>query len=62
MRALKPSASLNTIAASSAIPILFKPVQIRARDFVDGGVGKVAHFEINCAAPNPYKDRICRVG
>lgn len=34
------------IAASSAIPILFKPVQIRARDFVDGGVGKVAHLDV----------------
>ena len=34
------------VAASSAIPILFKPVQIRGRDFVDGGVGKVAHMDI----------------
>jgi len=36
----------TAVIASSAMPIFFQPVQIRGRDYVDGGVGRVAHMDI----------------
>lgn len=34
------------IAASSALPLYFQPVSVRGLDFVDGGVGPVAHLDL----------------
>jgi len=34
------------IAASSALPLYFQPVAVRGLDFVDGGVGPVAHLDL----------------
>jgi predicted acylesterase/phospholipase RssA len=34
------------ITASSALPLYFQPVSIRGMDFVDGGVGSVAHLDL----------------
>ncbi|MBN8555790.1 MAG: patatin-like phospholipase family protein [Deltaproteobacteria bacterium] len=39
----------KAITASSAIPIFFEPVSIEDRDFVDGGIGDMAHLDI-CAS------------
>jgi len=36
----------RAIVASSAIPILFAPVRIADRDFVDGGLGEIAHVDL----------------
>jgi predicted acylesterase/phospholipase RssA len=36
----------RAVAASSAIPLLFRPVQIEGRDYIDGSTGKVAHLDI----------------
>ena len=36
----------RAVAASSAIPILFAPVRIGERDYVDGGIGEVAHADL----------------
>ncbi|MGH9748994.1 MAG: patatin-like phospholipase family protein [Candidatus Polarisedimenticolia bacterium] len=36
----------DAIAASSALPLYFQPVTIRDMDFVDGGVGRVAHLDL----------------
>ena len=36
----------DAIAASSALPLYFQPVTIRGLDFVDGGVGRVAHVDL----------------
>jgi NTE family protein len=36
----------RAIAASGAIPILFAPVRIGDRDYVDGGLGDVGHVDI----------------
>jgi len=36
----------RAVAASSAIPILYAPVEIAGRDYVDGGIGDVAHIDI----------------
>ena len=36
----------RAVAASSAIPILYAPVEIGGRDYVDGGIGDVAHADI----------------
>jgi predicted acylesterase/phospholipase RssA len=36
----------RAIAASSAIPILYAPVNYDGRDYVDGGIGDVAHVDI----------------
>ncbi len=36
----------RAICASSALPIVFEPVRINGRDYVDGGIGKVAHVDI----------------
>jgi predicted acylesterase/phospholipase RssA len=34
------------VTASSAVPIVFQPVTIRGRDYIDGGVGRVAYMDI----------------
>jgi len=34
------------VAASSAIPLFFRPVRIEGRDYIDGSTGKVAHLDI----------------
>ncbi len=34
------------VAASSAIPIFFRPVRVLGRDYIDGSTGKVAHLDI----------------
>lgn len=36
----------KAIAASSAIPIFFKPIPIESRYYVDGGLGAMAHLDI----------------
>jgi predicted acylesterase/phospholipase RssA len=36
----------DAIAASSALPLYFQPVTLRGMDFVDGGVGGVAHVDL----------------
>jgi predicted acylesterase/phospholipase RssA len=36
----------QAVAASSAIPLLFRPVQVEGRDYIDGSTGKVAHLDI----------------
>lgn len=36
----------RAVAASSAIPVLFAPVRIGQRDYVDGGLGEVAHADL----------------
>jgi NTE family protein len=39
----------QAICASSAIPLLFAPVRVGARDFIDGGMGEVAHADLAVA-------------
>ncbi len=34
------------VTASSAMPIMFQPVSIRGKDYIDGGVGRVAYMDI----------------
>jgi predicted acylesterase/phospholipase RssA len=36
----------RAVTASTAIPILFAPVRIGERDYVDGGLGEVAHIDV----------------
>lgn len=36
----------RAIAASCAVPLLFAPVRIGDRDFVDGGIGHVGHVDV----------------
>ncbi len=36
----------DAIAASSALPLYFRPLTIKGLDFVDGGVGSVAHVDV----------------
>ena len=36
----------QVVAASSAIPLFFRPVRIEGRDYIDGSTGKVAHIDI----------------
>ena len=36
----------TAVITSSAIPIVFQPVTIRGRDYIDGGVGRVAYMDI----------------
>lgn len=36
----------HAVAASSAIPLFFRPVRIQGRDFIDGSTGRVAHIDI----------------
>jgi NTE family protein len=40
----------KAIAASSSIPIFFKPVQIEDRYYIDGGLGSMAHLDISAEA------------
>jgi predicted acylesterase/phospholipase RssA len=34
------------VAASSAIPLFFRPVRLEGRDYIDGSVGRVAHLDV----------------
>jgi len=36
----------DAVAASSAIPLLFRPFQLDGRDYIDGSTGKVAHLDV----------------
>ncbi len=36
----------EAVAASSAIPLLFRPFKIDGRDYIDGSTGKVAHLDV----------------
>ncbi|MBI3622250.1 MAG: patatin-like phospholipase family protein [Nitrospirae bacterium] len=36
----------QAVIASSAMPIVFQPVTIKGRDYMDGGVGKVAYMDV----------------
>jgi NTE family protein len=36
----------RAVAASSAIPILYAPVRVEERDYVDGGLGDLAHLDV----------------
>jgi predicted acylesterase/phospholipase RssA len=36
----------KAVTASSAVPIVFQPVHIKGRDYIDGGVGRVAYMDI----------------
>jgi predicted acylesterase/phospholipase RssA len=36
----------QAIAASSAIPLFFRPVRVQGRDYIDGSTGKVGHIDI----------------
>ena len=36
----------KAVTASSALPIVFEPVHIKGKDYIDGGVGRVAHIDI----------------
>lgn len=36
----------TAVTASSAVPIIFQPIRIRGRDYIDGGVGRVAYMDI----------------
>src|SRR5687768_16544888 len=40
----------KAIAASSAIPIFFQPVNIEDRYYIDGGTGELAHLDLAAAA------------
>lgn len=44
--ALRGADIASAVAASSAIPIFFEPVAIDGRDYIDGGVGRVAHLDV----------------
>ncbi len=36
----------RAVAASSAIPLLYAPVEIGGRDYIDGGIGDAAHIDL----------------
>jgi NTE family protein len=36
----------RAVAASSAVPVLFQPVQIEGADYIDGGTGRVANMDV----------------
>jgi NTE family protein len=36
----------HAVAASSAIPLFFRPFQVEGRDYIDGSTGKVAHLDV----------------
>ncbi len=36
----------RAVGSSSAIPMFFEPVRIGDRDYIDGGVGRVAHVDV----------------
>ena len=49
-----PDASVaDAVAASSAIPLLFRPYEIDGRWFVDGGVASGTHADLVLGAPAP---------
>jgi predicted acylesterase/phospholipase RssA len=39
----------RAVAASSAVPIMYAPVRIDERDYIDGGLGDVAHVDVAVA-------------
>lgn len=39
----------QAVAAASAIPILFAPVRVRDRDYIDAGLGDIAHVDVAVA-------------
>lgn len=43
---LRPAPISQAVVASSAIPVLFAPVRIGDRDYIDGGLGDLAHVDI----------------
>jgi len=36
----------QAVAASSAIPLFFRPFRVEGRDYIDGSTGKVAHLDL----------------
>jgi NTE family protein len=36
----------RAVAAASAIPVMFAPVRVGDRDYIDGGLGDVAHVDV----------------
>lgn len=36
----------TAVTASSAMPIVFQPVTVKGRDYIDGGVGRVAYMDV----------------
>jgi NTE family protein len=36
----------EAVAASSAIPLFFRPMRVDGRDYIDGSTGKVAHIDV----------------
>ena len=44
--ALRAAPIPRAIAASSALPILYAPVNYDGRDYIDGGIGDVAHIDL----------------
>jgi NTE family protein len=36
----------HAVAASSAIPLFFRPFDVEGRDYIDGSTGKVAHLDV----------------
>ncbi len=40
----------HAVAASSAIPLFFRPFQIQGRDYIDGSTGRVAHIDVGIKA------------
>ncbi|HEY5599450.1 MAG TPA: patatin-like phospholipase family protein, partial [Candidatus Manganitrophaceae bacterium] len=36
----------KAVTASSAMPILFQPIHLNGKDYIDGGVGRVAYMDI----------------
>jgi len=36
----------RAVIASSAVPMLFQPVRIDGRDYIDGGIGRVANMDV----------------
>jgi NTE family protein len=44
--ALRDAPIPRAIAASSALPILYAPVSYEGRDYIDGGIGDVAHVDL----------------
>jgi NTE family protein len=36
----------RAVAASSSVPILFQPVRVEGRDYIDGGTGRVANMDV----------------
>jgi NTE family protein len=49
-----PDVSLKTaVAASSAVPLLYEPMRIRDRDYVDGGVASGTSVDLLLGSPEP---------